>query len=151
MTLRVDDFGSPAGGSAAVDVQVDGHAAGTQMVQTGRDAHLEIPITHAGENVIELSAKPGPAELTLREQSRGRRRQRRARPVACASDLRRTHASERVWRNLLKSDPSVDLVHFTILRPPDKAGRGSDADQRAFADRLPDPELFGRNSTVSIS
>src|SRR6185437_6639610 len=30
------------------------------------------------------------------------------------------HAGERVWRNLLKSDPSVDLVHFTILRPPDK-------------------------------
>ena len=30
------------------------------------------------------------------------------------------HAGERVWRNLLKSDPSVDLVHFTILRPPEK-------------------------------
>ena len=30
------------------------------------------------------------------------------------------HAGERVWRNLLKADPSVDLVHFTILRPPDK-------------------------------
>ena len=27
---------------------------------------------------------------------------------------------ERVWRRLLKADPSVDLVHFTILRPPDK-------------------------------
>ena len=30
------------------------------------------------------------------------------------------HAGERTWRNLLKSDPSVDLVHFTILRPPEK-------------------------------
>jgi hypothetical protein len=27
---------------------------------------------------------------------------------------------ERTWRNLLKADPSVDLVHFTILRPPEK-------------------------------
>jgi hypothetical protein len=26
----------------------------------------------------------------------------------------------RVWRNLLKADPAVDLVHFTILRPPEK-------------------------------
>ena len=26
----------------------------------------------------------------------------------------------RAWRNLLKADPSVDLVHFTILRPPNK-------------------------------
>jgi len=30
------------------------------------------------------------------------------------------HAGERAWRNLLKSDASVDLVHFTILRPPEK-------------------------------
>lgn len=30
------------------------------------------------------------------------------------------HPGERTWRNLLKSDASVDLVHFTILRPPDK-------------------------------
>jgi hypothetical protein len=27
---------------------------------------------------------------------------------------------ERTWRRLLKSDPAVDLVHFTILRPPEK-------------------------------
>ena len=30
------------------------------------------------------------------------------------------HTGERTWRNLLKSDPAVDLVHFTILRPPEK-------------------------------
>jgi hypothetical protein len=30
------------------------------------------------------------------------------------------HAGERAWRNLLKSDTSVDLIHFTILRPPEK-------------------------------
>ena len=30
------------------------------------------------------------------------------------------HAGERTWRNMLKSDASVDLVHFTILRPPEK-------------------------------
>ena len=30
------------------------------------------------------------------------------------------HPGERTWRNILKSDPSVDLVHFTILRPPEK-------------------------------
>ena len=30
------------------------------------------------------------------------------------------HAGERTWRNLLKSDATVDLVHFTILRPPEK-------------------------------
>jgi hypothetical protein len=30
------------------------------------------------------------------------------------------HAGERTWRNVLKSDAAVDLVHFTILRPPEK-------------------------------
>ncbi len=30
------------------------------------------------------------------------------------------HAGERTWRRLLKADPAVDLVHFTILRPPEK-------------------------------
>src|SRR5215469_10339373 len=55
ITLRVDDFGSPPGGAAQIDVQVDGHAAPTQTVPTGR----------AGENVVELTARPGPAELTL--------------------------------------------------------------------------------------
>ncbi len=30
------------------------------------------------------------------------------------------HQGERTWRNILKSDPSVDLIHFTILRPPEK-------------------------------
>lgn len=32
----------------------------------------------------------------------------------------RPHAGGRMWRNTLKSDPSVDLVHFTILRDLDK-------------------------------
>ena len=30
------------------------------------------------------------------------------------------HAGQRMWRSFLKSDVSVDLVHFTILRPPNK-------------------------------
>jgi len=62
----------------------------------------------------------GPAELTLQNN----------RAVVTVSGVRdrlrvllvsgEPHAGERVWRNLLKADPSVDLVHFTILRPPDK-------------------------------
>jgi len=69
---------------------------------------------------VELSAAPGPAELTLQNN----------RAVVSVSGVRdrlrvllvsgQPHAGERVWRNLLKADPSVDLVHFTILRPPEK-------------------------------
>jgi hypothetical protein len=44
--------------------------------------------------------------------------------------------AERVWRNILKSDPSVDLVHFTILRPPESRTAPI---RELVADRLPDP------------
>ncbi|MEI9887354.1 MAG: hypothetical protein WDN08_12780 [Rhizomicrobium sp.] len=54
-----------AGGSAAVDVRIDGVSLGTQQVPVGRNATLQVPIRHGGENVVELEARPGPAELTL--------------------------------------------------------------------------------------
>ena len=74
----------------------------------------------ADPNVIELEVNPGPQELTLDNN----------RAVVVVNGVRdrlrvllvsgEPHAGERVWRNILKSDPSVDLVHFTILRPPEK-------------------------------
>jgi len=50
------------------------------------------------------------------------------------------HAGERVWRNLLKSDASVDLVHFTILRPPEKQD-GVPVDELSLI-AFPTRELF---------
>jgi len=120
IVLRVDDFGSDAGGNADVQVRIDGRDAGIQTVPIGRKTTVHVPVAHGGENVVELEAKPGPAELTLQNN----------RAVVAVSGVRdrlrvllvsgEPHAGERVWRSLLKADPSVDLVHFTILRPPDK-------------------------------
>jgi hypothetical protein len=119
MTVRVDDFG---GGSdvADVSVAVDGKSLGNKSVPVGKDTPISIPVSHEGENIVELSAAPGPSELTLQNN----------RAVVSVSGVRdrlrvllisgQPHAGERVWRNLLKADPSVDLVHFTILRPPEK-------------------------------
>jgi hypothetical protein len=119
MVLRVDDFGGN-GGVADVDIRIDGRDAGMRTVPIGKNATIHVPIAHGGENVVEVEAKPGPAELTLQNN----------RAVVAVSGVRdrlrvllvsgEPHAGERVWRNLLKADPSVDLVHFTILRPPDK-------------------------------
>jgi hypothetical protein len=120
IVIRVDDFGSPPGGYADVDVRVDGVDLGTRLVPVGKDTPVKVTIAHAGENVVELEARPGPGELTLENN----------RAVAVVNGVRdrlrvllisgEPNAGERVWRNLLKSDPSVDLVHFTILRPPEK-------------------------------
>ncbi|HEV2563252.1 MAG TPA: hypothetical protein VGT78_14030 [Rhizomicrobium sp.] len=118
--LRVDDFGDGDHAFADVDVRIDGVDTASRVVPVGKETTIKVPVTHGGENVIELSAKPGPAELTLENN----------RAVVAVSGVRdrlrvllvsgEPHAGERVWRSLLKADPSVDLVHFTILRPPDK-------------------------------
>ncbi|HEY5238645.1 MAG TPA: hypothetical protein VIJ62_09725 [Rhizomicrobium sp.] len=120
ITLRVDDFGAVAGNLVDVDVRIDGKDMGTRTLTTGRNHTLQVPVAHGGENVVELGAAPGPAELTLENN----------RAVVAVSGVRdrlrvllvsgEPHAGERVWRNLLKADPSVDLIHFTILRPPEK-------------------------------
>jgi hypothetical protein len=57
------------------------------------------------------------------------------------------HAGERTWRNLLKSDASVDLVHFTILRPPEKQD-GTPINELSLI-AFPTRELFSRRSTSS--
>ena len=81
---------------------------------------MKIPIPHAGANIVEVEAAPLANELTLVNN----------RAVVSIDGVRdklrvllvsgEPHAGERTWRNLLKSDASVDLVHFTILRPPEK-------------------------------
>jgi hypothetical protein len=120
LRLRVDDLGGSGETSAVVDIRIDGKSFGTRLVPVGKDTDIRLPVAHEGENLIELSAAPGPAELT----------QQNNHAVVTVSGVRdrlrvllvsgEPHAGERVWRNLLKADPSVDLIHFTILRPPDK-------------------------------
>ena len=120
IVVRVDDLGSNKGGTARVNLRIDGTDAGGRDVPIGKNTPIEVPVTHEGESVVELEVEPGPAELTLQNN-------RAVVPINGVRDRLRVllvsgepHAGERVWRNLLKGDPSVDLVHFTILRPPEK-------------------------------
>jgi hypothetical protein len=123
LAFRIEDRGGPregGRGEAVVAVRLDGQPFATLTVPLNRDATLEVPIRHAGPNVVELVAEPGPGELSLVNN----------RAALSISGVRNRlkvllvsgepHAGERTWRNLLKSDPAVDLVHFTILRPPEK-------------------------------
>ncbi|HEY0265705.1 MAG TPA: hypothetical protein VGC16_03075 [Rhizomicrobium sp.] len=120
MRLRIDDLGGGGETSAVLDIRIDGKPFGSRLVPVGKDTDIKVPVAHEGENLVELSAAAGPAELTLQNNH----------AVVTVSGVRdrlrvllvsgEPHAGERVWRNLLKADPSVDLIHFTILRPPDK-------------------------------
>jgi len=123
VTFRVDDLPdslTQPGGSARLTVRKDGGQTRTMMVPIGRDQQLHIPIDHGGPNVVEVEVDPGPHVLTLENK-------RAAFVVNGVRDRLKVllvsgepHQGERTWRNILKSDPSVDLIHFTILRPPEK-------------------------------
>ncbi len=119
ITLRVDD-GAGVQGAAKITIRRDQGEPVTTEVRAGVPETVALAIDHPGENVFEIAADPGPQELTLENN----------RAVVVVNGVRdrlrvllvsgEPYPGERVWRNLLKSDPAVDLIHFTILRPPEK-------------------------------
>ena len=119
--FRVDDPGYD--GPVAVSLLVDGRPQPALSVPANHETQVEIPVTHAGTTVVELETEAGDGELSLANN-------RLAIGVSGVRDRLKVllvsgepHAGERTWRNLLKADPAVDLVHFTILRPPEKDDR----------------------------
>ncbi len=121
ITFRVlDDGVADATAPVRVSISRDGETLADLMATPGQPTNLTIDIAHGGQNIFEFEAEALPGELTdinnraaviiegIRENLR----------VLLVSG--EPHAGERTWRNLLKSDASVDLVHFTILRPPEK-------------------------------
>jgi hypothetical protein len=119
ITYRLDDQGV-SGDRARVVVRHDGEVINERTVLSGQTVNIEINIKHAGPNIVEIEASALENELT----------QVNNRAVVAIDGVRdklrvllvsgEPHSGERTWRNLLKSDASVDLVHFTILRPPEK-------------------------------
>ena len=119
VTYQVEDQGAKER-TASVTVRRDGDVVETRTVPVGAPQRVDIPIPHGGQNIVEIEAAPLAGELTTVNN----------RAVVTIDGVRdklrvllvsgEPHAGERTWRNLLKSDASVDLVHFTILRPPEK-------------------------------
>src|SRR6266850_576355 len=119
ITYRLDDQGV-TGERAKIVVRRDGEVINERTLLSGQTANIDIDIKHAGPNIVEIEASPLENELTLVNN----------RAVVAIDGVRdrlrvllvsgEPHSGERTWRNLLKSDASVDLVHFTILRPPEK-------------------------------
>ncbi len=111
--VRVED---PAGGTVRLRYSINNEIEGILNVPVGVDTELEIEIERRGDNILVIEAPEGPQELTMANN----------RTAATLSGVRdrlrvllitgKPNAAGRVWRDLLKSDPQVDLVHFTILR-----------------------------------
>lgn len=109
-----------AGETVKMTFRQKGSEESSRFVKVGEEVTVPIQFPHAGLNLMEIEVEAHPKEVTTANN----------RAVVTAEGVRENlrvllvsgepHAGERTWRNLLKSDASVDLVHFTILRPPEK-------------------------------
>lgn len=121
LVVKAEDFGfeNPVA-AARLSIKLDGALVQSHPAQIGEDVEIELSLTHGGANFIEITVDPLDGELTEKNNTayvtiNGVRDRLQVLLVSGEP-----HMGERGWRNILKSDPSVDLVHFTILRPPEK-------------------------------
>ncbi len=142
LELKVEDVGAApaAGGEVDLTIAIDTEEPVTYAVPLNEDLELPVTLPHGGANVLQFSVAPVGGEITDRNnaiavQINGVRDRLRVLLVSGEP-----HAGERVWRNLLKSDAAVDLVHFTILRPPEKQD-GVPVDELSLI-AFPTRELF---------
>lgn len=120
MSFTIIDEGKQLGSPTAVDIRVNGETVASEEATIGEETSFSIDLPRAGVNIVEVSTPAIPGEVTANNN----------RAVATVDGIRENlrvllvsgepHNGERTWRNLLKSDAAVDLVHFTILRPPEK-------------------------------
>lgn len=120
LTFRVIDEGPPINTPATVTIRINGEEMGSLQAEPGKDTRFDFKLNRAGTNVVDFEVAAVPGELTTTNNQAvqlidGIRQKLRVLLVSGEP-----HAGERAWRNLLKSDALVDLVHFTILRPPEK-------------------------------
>lgn len=142
--IAVREVGRAAQSGTAVSLKVrrEGRPDETVRSEVGRTVRIAMPFPHSGQNIIEIELAGVLGELTLANN----------RVVVAAEGVRENlrvllvsgepHAGERTWRNLLKSDAAVDLVHFTILRPPEKQD-GTPVSQLSLI-QFPTRELFSQ-------
>jgi hypothetical protein len=125
---------------ATLTITHQGQEPKTKTVRVGDTVEIPVEIDHAGPNIVEIETDTAPGELTTINNRalltvEGVRENLRVLLVSGEP-----HAGERTWRNMLKSDAAVDLVHFTILRPPEKQD-GTPINQLSLI-AFPTRELF---------
>ncbi|KAA2213441.1 hypothetical protein [Teichococcus oryzae] len=121
LRVAVEDLGATQpGGAVRLTLRRDGAPPRVESVPVGREHRITLPVERGGPSVIELTAEERQGEVSPLNN----------RAVVTVNGVRdrlrvllvsgEPHSGERTWRRLLKADPNVDLVHFTILRPPEK-------------------------------
>lgn len=120
IVYKVTVDGRTSGSPLPVTVRVNGEDRGVAEAVPGEESTFTLEVPRGGNNIVELAVEEDPSEISTANNKAV------ARIEGIRENLRvllvsgEPHSGERAWRNLLKSDASVDLVHFTILRPPEK-------------------------------
>ncbi len=120
IAFRVMDNALAPGTPVTVRLRIDGMEVAVDTVGVGETQTLDLPLTHAGKTIAEVEVEPAENELALENNVAVAEIdvvRERLRVLLVSGE---PHAGERTWRDILKSDAAVDLVHFTILRPPEK-------------------------------
>ncbi len=138
--IQIDDPGHE-GERAQVEIWLNGELKARFMAVIGNIISFPLEIEKRGINTVEIRTATVPDELTVLNnyfvaEISGVRD--RLRVLLITGE---PHMGGRAWRNLLKSDPSVDLVQFTILTNPGKKSAGAPAEELSLI-RFPARELF---------
>ena len=139
--LKVTETTPSNAPSVKLTITREGEAFPTiKNVRVGQKVEIPVKVDHGGPNIVEIEAEAAPGEISTVNN----------RVVLTVEGVRENlrvllvsgepHAGERTWRNMLKSDAAVDLVHFTILRPPEKQD-GTPINQLSLI-AFPTRELF---------
>lgn len=143
--IKLETQGEDASGAIPVDVFQDGALSANHYMMPGEERDFTFTLRHPGQNIFEFKAQVGEGELTALNNDA---------PVIINAVRDRLkvllvsgspHMGERAWRNLLKSDPGIDLVHFTILRSP--AARDPTPNYEMSLIAFPVNELFVQKIT----
>jgi len=121
VALEVLDHGvADAGAAVPVSITEDGATVFSGVAQVGVKLTVDIPVRHAGPAVVAAAVAPLAGEVSAVNDQVAFTLNGVARKLEVVLISGYPNQSERSWRLLLKSDPAVELVHFTILRTPDE-------------------------------
>ena len=115
--LKAEDTQAAPGTPIPITIKRNGGQPIQATLPAGVTTDVALRIENSGANVYEVEIAAGKDEISTANN----------RTLVSISGIRdrmrvllisgQPHVGERAWRNLLKSDPNVDLIHFTILRP----------------------------------
>ena len=117
--IKVEDI-SASSPNALVSINMNDEIEQSRSIPIGEIVTITMPLERTGITSLNIEVEAGKEELTLQNNKavveiNAIRERLKVMLVSGEPNM-----GLRSWRNLLNSDPSVDLIHFTILRPPNK-------------------------------